>query len=179
MTHEIVQSDVELARRLMDAGCQDSEICAGLRWRGVDATKADALLEALHQGKLVKVELPLASGLRRHHRHRTSRRHAGGPYATMATTCPASNYPLYFHYDHRPRWRRITKKTIQWAIACLFCFGLLWCIGYVGLHAWIGAKQNAEALDNRNPDWRNRVSRLQNGLPDTTYDDLNARHDTK
>lgn len=126
MTHGVVQSDIDLAKKLIEAECQESAICAVLCWRGVDVIKAASLVQALRQGELVQPQLPLASG--RPQSHRRSRQFspkgsAGRRGATVAATSPVSNEPLFIHYDHRPRWRRIAQRVFRWAAAGLICFG--------------------------------------------------------
>ncbi len=176
MTHGVVQSDIDFTRKLINAGCEDSAILASLRWRGIEEARAQRLLQDLQEGHAVRPEQPVTAQPNKKRRHRTTRRTSKGHHsATRGTTCPASRDPLYYHYDHRPRWRRVTKATLQLAALSLSCAGLIVCLLYIGASAWTGAQRNAEELDNRNPDWPARLYRYANDLPDTSHDDLKAQ----
>jgi hypothetical protein len=68
MTHEIVPGDIELATRLLKAGCQDSGIIAELCWRGAGEKQAAQLVEALRRGQKVQVTLTTGPSHRSQHR---------------------------------------------------------------------------------------------------------------
>jgi hypothetical protein len=57
MTHEILQSDVDLARRLLAARRPNKEIVAALMLRGIDVAEAERLVDDLSQGRRVKVRV--------------------------------------------------------------------------------------------------------------------------
>lgn len=178
MTHGVVQSDIELAKKLVEAGCHDAAICATLCWRGVDAIKAAGLVQDLRQGKLTQPQLPLVPGqLRRHRhlRHSSPKKSATRRSATVAATSPVSREPLFIHYDHRPRWRRITNRFFRWGATGLICCGVLLCFAYVGVNAYFGATKSAEEMDNWAPDWRARYYRWNNDIPAPACDDLKAK----
>jgi len=59
MTHEIVQSDVDLARKLLAAKYPPSDILMALTRRGVGLDAATQLVEDLRQGKLVNYPMTL------------------------------------------------------------------------------------------------------------------------
>ena len=87
MTHGVVPSDVEYAQQLMDAGCTDSAIVAGLCSRGVGPEQAAELLDRLRDGGAVALAFPVlhspsasrGKGAPGHLRHRSQahRTHAG------------------------------------------------------------------------------------------------------
>jgi hypothetical protein len=58
MIHEIVSSDVDFARGLMDSGHSDTEILANLASRGVEPAKAAQLVEDLRHGRKPSAQLP-------------------------------------------------------------------------------------------------------------------------
>jgi len=57
MTHDILQSDVDLAKRLLKAKCPDSEIVAALLRRGIDQFDAERLVSDLRQGVQVRIRV--------------------------------------------------------------------------------------------------------------------------
>ena len=61
MTHDILQSDIALATRLMGDQRPDEEILRALVYRGVDPAKAAKLLDDLHSGRKPEVRPPLPS----------------------------------------------------------------------------------------------------------------------
>jgi hypothetical protein len=58
MIHEILQSDVELARGMVNSCHPDAEILAFLASRGVEPAKATQLLDDLRHGRQPNVQLP-------------------------------------------------------------------------------------------------------------------------
>ena len=58
MIHEIVSSDVELARGMMDSGRSDIEILAYLASRSVEPAKAAQLVDDLRHGRKPSAQLP-------------------------------------------------------------------------------------------------------------------------
>lgn len=59
MTHDILESDIELATKLLRSNQPVPEILNTLVHRGIDPGKAVKLLEDLREGKTVKPDLPL------------------------------------------------------------------------------------------------------------------------
>jgi hypothetical protein len=78
MTHDILQSDIELATRLRDGHRTDEEIILALVHRGVDPGKAAQLADDLRSGRKATVESPLPAELTlaRRSRSRSSARRA-------------------------------------------------------------------------------------------------------
>jgi hypothetical protein len=63
MTNDILQSDIDLARRLLDAGRPADEIVAALGYRGINANRAARLVADLQAGKTVEPDKPIAINL--------------------------------------------------------------------------------------------------------------------
>ena len=61
MTHDILQSDIALAARLMGDHRTDEEILRALAYRAVDPVQAAKLLDDLHHGRKPEVRSPLPS----------------------------------------------------------------------------------------------------------------------
>jgi hypothetical protein len=59
MTNDILQSDIELARKLLDANCASDEIVAALSYRGIKAERAAHLIADLQDGKTVEADRPI------------------------------------------------------------------------------------------------------------------------
>jgi hypothetical protein len=57
MIHEILESDVEVARELINSSRPDTEIVAALAARGIETAKATRLLDDLHHGRKPVVEM--------------------------------------------------------------------------------------------------------------------------
>lgn len=57
MIHEVLQSDVEVARRLISSGHPDPEIVVALTARGIEPAKATQLLDDLHHGRKPAVQV--------------------------------------------------------------------------------------------------------------------------
>ena len=57
MIHEILQSDVEVARGLIRSDHPDPEIVAALTSRGIEPAKATQLLDDLHHGRKPAVQV--------------------------------------------------------------------------------------------------------------------------
>jgi hypothetical protein len=76
MTHDIVQSDIALATRLIGNQRSDQEILQALANRGVDPLQAAKLLDDLHSGRKpeVRTSLPLEMTMTRRSRPRSSAR---------------------------------------------------------------------------------------------------------
>jgi hypothetical protein len=65
MTHDVLQSDIDLARRLSEARCPDSEIVIVLTYRGIDSSRAARLIADIQSGKTVEPDKPIAINLAR------------------------------------------------------------------------------------------------------------------
>jgi len=63
MTHDVLQTDIDLARRLIDSGLPATEIVAALVYRGIDSNRANQLVLDIQSGKLVEPDKPIKINL--------------------------------------------------------------------------------------------------------------------
>src|SRR5262249_3957399 len=63
MTNDILQSDIDLARKLLDARRSSEEIVAALGYRGINRDRAEQLIAALQAGKTVEPDRPITISL--------------------------------------------------------------------------------------------------------------------
>lgn len=63
MTHDILQSDIDLARKLLHAGRPANEIVTALGHRGIDSDRAARLVADLQSGKTVEPDKPIKINL--------------------------------------------------------------------------------------------------------------------
>jgi hypothetical protein len=90
MTHSILPSDIELAKRLLTASRPDSTIVAALVQRGVDSANATQLVTDLRSGRQVVPEIP--AGLEMASRRRSrSRRNANPSEPHQSTPAPETH----------------------------------------------------------------------------------------
>ena len=61
MTHDLLQSDIDLAIRLKDDQRPDAEVIQVLVHRGIDSGKAAQLLDDLRSGRKVNAKAPVPS----------------------------------------------------------------------------------------------------------------------
>jgi len=62
MTHDILPSDVECAKAMLDSSHSDAEILAFLATRGIEPAKAGGLVDDLRHGRHPSVQLPFGLG---------------------------------------------------------------------------------------------------------------------
>ena len=121
MFHEVLETDVQFARALMQSHQGDKEIISALRLRGVEAQKAAQLVNDLRHNVPVKglAFLPEA--------RRAEQRLVSTPQGVKetATATPAE--------ERRPRQRR--KPISGWGLVIgLVIIIFLWALGYCLLH---------------------------------------------
>jgi hypothetical protein len=63
MTHDVLQSDIDLTRRLIDSGLPTTEIVTALGFRGIDSNRANQLIADLQSGKPVEPDKPIKINL--------------------------------------------------------------------------------------------------------------------
>jgi hypothetical protein len=63
MTKDILQSDIDLARNLLEAGRPSDEIVTALGYRGIEGTRATQLIAELQAGKKVEPDRPISINL--------------------------------------------------------------------------------------------------------------------
>jgi hypothetical protein len=117
MIHEILPSDVEFARGMINAGHSDEEIVSHLTSRSLERAKAAELLQDLRQGRSPPVQLAYVpeAGMRHgHRRHRATR-------------------PVEAHPQRRSsRGRHGRRRFSWWFLLMLVIFA--WALGYAYLH---------------------------------------------
>src|SRR5256885_6738638 len=59
MTPDILQSDIDLARKLLDERRPETEIVAALAYRGIESGRATQLIAELQAGKKVEPDRPI------------------------------------------------------------------------------------------------------------------------
>src|SRR5262249_54347739 len=59
----ILQSDIDLARKLINTGHPESEVVTALSYRGIDSTRAVQLITALRSGRTVEPDRPIKINL--------------------------------------------------------------------------------------------------------------------
>src|ERR1044071_962047 len=129
MTDEILQTDIDLARRLVDAGNGDTEIIYLLARRNIAPDRASRLISDLREGRAVapdrvwraialEGELPIASSASR-----------------QTTSSPA-----------RARNRPSTPIRVPW-FRVLMAAGVFFCIA---MAVWIGRQRNERAKEPLN-----------------------------
>jgi len=170
MTSEIVQSDIELAQRLMDAGCSDSAIVAWLGWRGVAEPQAARLVAALRR-KPAAWSKPLVSGQFPPHKS-TSTRSSHGRHSALRSAHESSEQS---HGGRPHTLRRRKRHHRRWGVALFDLFAValalagLASLTYLGLDEWRTVRNRLRHTD---PNFVDRVSRSQQGLPLKVNDDL-------
>jgi hypothetical protein len=127
MTRTVLQSDIDLAKRLIAAGCYESSIVAWLSWRGLSQEESAKLLQDLCQGREPGPQLLEVPAAPRHHVARRPAR-ALRPHR------------------HRLPWYQIVKKALRCGAAVAASIIVLFCFGYVGVAAVFPAVKEWAAL---------------------------------
>jgi hypothetical protein len=132
MIREIVSSDVDLARGMMDSGHSDPEILAYLASRGLEPARAAQLVDDLRHGRTPSAQLPFAL--------RPPGDRAGGGRGTA--TGEAHHAP----HSHRKRSRTSKYKlsAIPWWFVILASTALL-ALGYLLLQ--VGTHLSTDGID--------------------------------
>src|SRR5580765_5907754 len=63
MTNDILQSDIDLARRLLEGGRPPEDIVVALGYRGINGKRAAQLIADLQSGKTVEPDRPITISL--------------------------------------------------------------------------------------------------------------------
>ena len=116
MTHDILQSDIALAKRLMVDGHSDLEIITALARRRVDHTKAARLVDDLRNGRkaIAQPSLPPELGLKRPRSKNSVRESTQPPPARPREPEPLPEPP--------PSVPRRKKPTVIWIVAGIVLF---------------------------------------------------------
>jgi hypothetical protein len=127
MTHMVLQSDIDLTKRLMAAGCQESGIIAWLCWRGVDQQEAAKLVQDLCNGgrssPLFQEDTATYLGQAHRHRTRTSR-------------FTPSTRPARLHHRRLP-WHLVVKRVFWRSVGATFCILILFSFALVGYGVYL------------------------------------------
>lgn len=96
MTNQILQSDIDLARRLLGVGRPEAEIVKALGFRRVDAERATRLINDLRQGRNVEPDVSQMGSLPRAPReHSVSARHVNLDPGQFAAHEPKRRMPWF------------------------------------------------------------------------------------
>jgi hypothetical protein len=133
MIHEIVSSDVELARGMMDSGRSDTEILAYLASRSVEPAKAAQLVDDLRHGRQPSTQLPFEFRPAAHHAVAGRR------------TATAEAQPAQPSHRKRSGSGKHKRSAIPWWFVVLVAITLL-ALGYLLLGP--GSSAPADAINN-------------------------------
>jgi len=134
MIHEILQSDVELARGMLDSSHTDAEILSYLASRGIEAAKAAQLVDDLRHGRAPIVQSPFGPDL-------SSSGARAKPRAAMPEAAAPAQPPR--HHSHR---RRHGGGGIPWWFVLLAVIFLL-ALGYALFETDTHVSTNADKHD--------------------------------
>ena len=126
MTHDILQSDITLATSLVAVQRPDDEIILALVHRGVDSSKATALLDDLHSGRKPSAPSPLSQEMAVPRRSR-SRNGAQGTSRSSPARSPARE--PHHQRQSAPAHRGRTNPVVFWGLTI---FALVLVIGLLG-----------------------------------------------
>jgi hypothetical protein len=129
MIHELVSSDVDFARGMMDSGHPDAEILGYLASRGLDPAKAAQLVDDLRHGRKPDAQLPFELRPAGH-------RAVGGGETARKEPQPGQSF-----HRQRPRSGKHNRSAIPWWFVLLVVIALL-ALGYVLLET--GANVSVE-----------------------------------
>jgi hypothetical protein len=148
MMHSVVQSDINLARRMLDSGCLDSGIIAYLCWRGVDRAEATRVVELLRQGLLASAPSSNDLGSCRRHRFRSGhKRHR--LKGTHVIDRSWFSEPLLLPGRQPWSWSCGMRAISRWGIGGVSCLAILGCILYVGDAALVAVGRNLASFHER------------------------------
>ena len=131
MIHEIVSSDVDFARGMMDSGHPDAEILAYLASRGLEPAKAAQLVDDLRHGRTPSAQLPFEL------------RPAGHSATEGRGTAKAEPYQAQPSYRKRSGSGKHKRSGIPWWFIILFLIAVL-ALGYVFLEAGSSVSMDVE-----------------------------------
>lgn len=123
MIHEILSSDVELAKGMLESSHSDAEILGYLASRGIDPAKAIELLDNLRHGKKPDTPMVFVPGGARHPATESGR-------ALVADASPAAESRRRHSHSRRrykqprmPWWLILLAATFILALAYAFFVG--------------------------------------------------------
>ncbi len=124
MIHEILLSDVELARSMIGASHSDAEILACLSSRGIESAKASALVDDLRHGRRPIAQFPFAPA--------PGTQATGTKSPTAIQDAPAPP-PAKRHHSHRGKHRRGVIPRWFIFLVLIFIGALGWALYKAGL----------------------------------------------
>ena len=132
MIHEILSSDIDFARGMMDSGHPDTEILGYLASRGLEPAKAAQMVDDLRHGRKPNVRLP-AEFLP-----------AGHSAAGRKVTANKEATPVAPAHQKRSGSRKHKRSAIPWWFILLAVIALL-ALGYVLLES--GGNLSTDAIN--------------------------------
>lgn len=118
MIHEILPSDVELAKGMLDASHSDQEILASLAARGIAPAKAVELVDTLRRGQTPHIPFPPGLPVARHRREASPRASHSSP-------------PEKRHVSREHSHRNKLKASARWLWVVVVAVIFTVAIGYV------------------------------------------------
>ena len=118
MIHEILPSDVELARGMLDSSHSDAEILAYLASRGIEPSKAAELVDDLRHGRTPTTQFPYGPGA-------AARRATVEPRAADRQAHQTPDSPP--RHSHR---RKHKRSAIPWWFVLLVLI-FIFALGYI------------------------------------------------
>ena len=134
MIHEILTSDVEIARGMLSSNHSDTETLAYLTSRGIEPVKAANLLDDLRHGREPSAQFAYALGVR-------MSPSAGGPRSDGADALPTSETPM--RHAHRKRTHH--RLGVPWWFI-LLALVFIAALGYAFFE--MGAGASSESISN-------------------------------
>ncbi|HOC56099.1 MAG TPA: hypothetical protein PKI20_10795 [Verrucomicrobiota bacterium] len=138
MIHEILPSDVEFAKGMLDASHSDEEIRTSLAARGIEPAKAAALVDTLRHGQTPHIPFPPGLPVARHH-------HEASPSASNSPP------PEKRHVSREHFHRNKLKASARWLWVVVVAVIFTVAIGYVllqvvGVVTHMGVQQDIHEL---------------------------------
>ena len=132
MIHEILPSDVEVAREMLKASHSDAEILTSLASRGIEPARATQLVDDLRHGRKPNFQVQFGLGSSAHRAKR-------GP-GTATEDAPQAAGSAQPHSRHRKH----NRSGVSWWFSLLVVI-FLWALWY----AWLkmGAYPSQEVID--------------------------------
>ena len=162
MTHDILQSDITLATRLVGDQRPDDEIILALVHRGVDPAQAAKLLDDLRSGRKPTAQSPLPSEMSMSRRSR-SRNAARGTSQGSATRSPEPESRRQPPSPPATRGRK--KPTVLWGVTLVVFVLAIAVVGIGLLHRYHAGANSRE--EQRPKAARSRVDEARRPAPGT------------
>jgi hypothetical protein len=123
MTHCILTTDIELAKKLLTGARPDGAIIAALVQRGVDSASAAQLVADLRSGRHVKPQVPDGMGIVAKRRSRSRREHRSSESSPASASSETSSRHEHAH-EHHSHSNKPKHSSTFWMLAAVpICFG--------------------------------------------------------